>query len=305
VPRFAKSVRHSALRSARLAAALLLVGASASCFDWNRSTRVEITDIRRYISGAQTASGREAVFNPGNPPVGGDGPALSATVPAIVLKGGSAQIPFSSPTAFSRVLLAVDGVDGYWDLELDGPTTLTEVLVVYAQDVGAPAFWMRYAGGSPGSVGTFAQANTAFLGNGTGPVQVNITWNSAADVDLYVVDPHGDELFYARRRVASGGELDIDSNAACFADGPRAENIFWPFGVVPPRGEYTVRVNYWSSCGVPSTDYVVTIRVTGGVPQTYRGRLTGLGGLPASECQNDPCQAGGEGAGYRIAAFTF
>jgi uncharacterized protein YfaP (DUF2135 family) len=124
-------------------------------------------------------------------------------------------------------------------------------------------------------------------------VQVNITWNSTADVDLYVVDPLGEEIYYGDRGSVSGGILDIDSNAACGSDGPRAENIFWPFGVVPPRGEYTVRVNYWSACGEPSTDYVVTIRTKGGVPQTFTGRLTG------------PGVGGAIGAGYRLGDFTY
>src|SRR6185503_9288392 len=138
--------------------------------------------------------------------------------------------------------------------------------------VGAPSFNLLFAGGGATGLGGFNSGNVAFLGNGTGEVQVNIAWNTKADVDLYVVDPLGEEIFYSHRNSVSGGTLDIDSHAGCVSDGPRTENIFWSFGVIPPRGSYTVRVNYWSACGEPSTDYVVTVRAKGSAPQTFSGR---------------------------------
>jgi uncharacterized protein YfaP (DUF2135 family) len=187
----------------------------------------------------------------------------------------------------------VTGVTGYYDLTLPANVTSAAILIIYAQQVGGSAFSMLFAGGSAGVVGPYASANTAFLGNGTGEVQVNITWNSVADVDLYVVDPLGEEVYYADRNANSGGQLDIDSNAGCGTDGPRSENVFWPFGVVAPSGTYTVRVNYWSACGAASTDYVVTIRTQGGVPITYTGQLTG------------PGVGGAAGAGQTVATFTY
>lgn len=298
-------------RANRLLVALAATAVAAACID--RATGTETVDVRSFISGVVALNGTQAEFNPGPAPAGGDGPVLTANVPAIVLKGGTARITFSAPTEFSHLVVAVDGVPGYFDLTLDAPTTSVDAFVVYAQDVGAPAFWMQFAGGDGGTNGAFGSANTAFLGNLTGPVQVNVTWNTKADVDLYVVDPRGNEIYYNARgplqfggRVqgtdptglgnvpgTSGGVLDIDSNAGCSADGPRAENIVWPTRIVPPKGEYTVRVNYWSSCGVESTDFVVTIRIKGGLPVTYTGHLIG------------PGVGGGTGAGNRIAGFNY
>ena len=253
------------LSTIRVLLALTIAAAIAACIEWDRSTSTETTDIRLYISGVQSVDGRlQAEFREGNAPAGGSGPVLTANVPAIVLKGGAAQVTFRSTTAFSRLVVAVDGVSGYWDLALPAADTAATVLVVYAQQVGAPSFDMLYAGGSGATLGGQSRANTAFLGNGTGEVQVNISWDSKADVDLYVVDPFGEEIYYAHRGAGSGGQLDIDSNAACITDGPRAENIFWPFGVVPPKGDYTVRANYWSACNEDITHYTVTIRTKGG-----------------------------------------
>jgi hypothetical protein len=210
-----------------------------------------------------------------------------------VLNGVAVQATFTSPVLFSRLIIAVDGVSGYYELELPSVTTSATVLMVYAQQVGAPSFQLLYAGGLLGTLGAYRGGPVAFLGNGTGEVQVNISWNSKADVDLYVVDPVGEEVYYAHRTSLSGGELDIDSNAACITDGPRAENIFWSFGEVPPRGHYVVRVNYWSACSELSTDYVVTIRTKDGVAETYTGRFTGSG------------VGGAAGAGKHVAEFKY
>jgi hypothetical protein len=297
----------SAPRPARLwlglAAALVL----GSCIEWDRSTAADPPDIRVFVSDVLTLSERSAVFHAGTPPVGGGGPVVSAALPALVLRGGAAHVQFTSDTPFSRVVISVQGFSGYYDLFLDEETTSATVLVVYAQDVGGPSFTMQYAGGSGGVLGPFQAANTAFLGNRTGDVQVNLTWNTPADVDLHVVDPFGEEYFYAHRGGSatvfgpnmepifvptSGGLLDIDSNAGCATDGPRAENVFWTSGVQPPAGTYIVRVNYWSACDTPFTDYVVTVRVRGQAPRTFTGRLTG------------PGFGGGAGDGQRITEFT-
>lgn len=304
MPSFVVSAPRSARRWLLLAAALVTAG---SCIEWDRSTSTETRDIRLFISDVLTLTERPATFNAGLPPVGGGGPLVSATLPQLVLRGGAVHVTFTSETPFSRLIVSVSGLEGYYDLLLDEESTSAQVLIVYAQDVGGPTFTMQYAAGSGEGLGPFQAGVTSFLGNGTGDVQVNITWNSEADVDLYVVDPFGEEYFYAHRggtglRVndgltqfvpTSGGLLDIDSNAGCSSDGPRAENIFWPSGVVPPNGTYTVRVNYWSACGAPFTDYVVTIRTRGGVPQTFTGRLTG-GGV-----------GGASGAGARVTDFVF
>lgn len=284
-------LRSLRLRSTLAAAAVLL--ASTSCIEWDRSTSNEVRDLTLFVSSVRTIDGREGDFNAGNAPAAGAGPTVSANLPQLVLKGGAAQVTFTSPTPFTRLVVSADGYAGYFELTLGAPTTSATVLVLYAQEVGAPSFDLRYAVGAGAVLGTYNTANTAFIGNGTGEVQVNITWNSTADVDLYVVDPVGAEIYYADRGSESGGQLDIDSNAACSSDGPRAENIFWPFGVVPPRGVYTVRVNNWSACGEASTDYVVTIRTKDGVAQVYTGRLTG------------PGNGGAAGAGQQIGEFRY
>lgn len=97
---------------------------------------------------------------------------------------------------------------------------------------------------------------------GTGDVQVGISWGSATDVDLHVVEPSGAEIYYGNPLSPAGGQLDLDSNAGCSIDGVNHENVFWPAGT-SADGEYTVRVNLYSGCEVGSA--------TGSVTLTYCG----------------------------------
>ena len=84
--------------------------------------------------------------------------------------------------------------------------------------------------------------------------------------------------------------LDLDSNASCTIDGVQNENITWSIGAAP-QGTYIVRVDYWSSCGVPRTNYTVVIN-NGGDTQIVNGTFTGAG------------DRGGLGAGVEVARFV-
>jgi hypothetical protein len=103
---------------------------------------------------------------------------------------------------------------------------------------------------------------------GTGDVQLTLEWESAADLDLAVVEPDGTETYFGNSGPSpSGGELDVDSNIGCEDDDgvPGAvENIFWPTGDAP-SGTYTVKVTGYTvsdaACG--SGDYTLTITVAG------------------------------------------
>ena len=107
---------------------------------------------------------------------------------------------------------------------------------------------------------------------------------------LHVVDPAGVEIYWANRASPSGGQLDLDSNAACSTDGVRNENITWSVGTAP-QGDYTVRVDYWSACGAAQTRYTVLIH-SEGQTEIHRGTFTGTG------------DSGGLGSGTTITAFA-
>jgi hypothetical protein len=111
---------------------------------------------------------------------------------------------------------------------------------------------------------------------GTGDVQVTLRWDTSADLDLHVVDPWGEEIYYSHKNSQSGGELDVDANAGCGTQSyAPVENIYWPSGGAP-YGTYVVSVVDYSDCGETSySSYEVVVRLDGRVYGTYRGEIFG------------------------------
>jgi hypothetical protein len=101
-------------------------------------------------------------------------------------------------------------------------------------------------------------------GLGGGDVQVTLRWTGPADLDLHVIDPANDEIYYGNSMSASGGSLDRDANAACNGpadDDNAVENVFWPAGAAPV-GDYAALVAVYADCAGP-LDWELTIRRNG------------------------------------------
>jgi hypothetical protein len=179
---------------------------------------------------------------------------------------------------------------GYFEITLPSAVAEADVIISLKQNLPSSAFVLFYAAVDAGGVqGALGRQAVDAVQVGTGEVQVSVSWDAASDVDLHVVDASGEEIYYDHDRSASGGELDLDSNAECEIDNTNNENI--TFTDAPP-GTYTVRVDYWSNCDAPKTNYVVTVRVGGQPAKTYNGSFTGNG------------DEGEKGAGKEITTFT-
>ncbi len=91
---------------------------------------------------------------------------------------------------------------------------------------------------------------------GEGGVQVTLNWSANADIDLHVIDPAGDEVYFSNHPVSSGGDLDRDNQCSDFVLG-KPENIFWEN---PPEGTYQVNVVYYADCeAAGSVSYSVRV----------------------------------------------
>lgn len=248
--------------------------------------------VQQFIAGVSSGDGStNATFVEDAPPAAGSGPALTLSTNASVIPGGSTLVSLTGTQPFTTVTVAVEGETGYYRLALPAASPTAELLVRLAQSLAGTSMDWQFGAGTGNAVGPYTDSPVAVVTVGTGDVQVTLSWNTVADVDLHVVDPSGEEIFYGHPQSASGGALDLDSNAGCQSDGPRNENITWPTSGAP-TGTYSVLVDYWDNCTAASTDYSVTVNVRGQSPQTFTGTFTGEG------------DQGGAGAGIQITTFT-
>ncbi|GEM_PF-2219539 len=167
---------------------------------------------------------------------------------------------------FHRTLESAEGtvvLDLHIAAEL--PTTRTRYTVfVGITDLGAPADVI--------TAGEFQEIPIDVTTVNSGELQVSLSWNTSADMDLYVTEPDGTRIFWGATESESGGTLDLDGNAACETADERNENIYWPQGSAS-SGEYIVEVVQFDPCEAASgTDWRVTV-LENGVPTVHTGSV--------------------------------
>lgn len=109
--------------------------------------------------------------------------------------------------------------------------------------------YVRFLGTDPGAklaapLADYARTRVKTLreqvGTTEADVLVTITWNTDnTDVDLHVIEPSGEECFYAHNKTASGGALTRD-----VTQGYGPEMYVLPKA---PEGKYVVRAKYFAS----------------------------------------------------------
>lgn len=93
-------------------------------------------------------------------------------------------------------------------------------------------------------------------------IRASLLWNNRNDLDLHVVPPSGEEVFYGHKQSACGGWLDVDMNVSGQTDKP-VENVRWPKGRAP-AGRYRVFVQNYNFHGpVEPTPFRVELEVNG------------------------------------------
>jgi uncharacterized protein YfaP (DUF2135 family) len=234
--------------------------------------------------------GAAGVLRDGEPPAPAGGPSAAAPSSATVINGGSAQARVSADAPFERVFLSVEMplsagssagiqivlVAGYFEIDLPAAVSEADVQIVIAPEVQeiADSFqWRFQVADAGGAAGEPALTDVGVVEVGSGDLQISVSWDSEADVDLHVIEPSGEEIYFADTLSETGGMLDLD--ALCF-DEVRNENITWASGTAP-RGRYVVRLVYYNECFAEQTNYVVTVRRSDAEPESFTGTFTGPG----------------------------
>ena len=107
----------------------------------------------------------------------------------------------------------------------------------------------------------------------SGRVQIILAWDDRNDLDLMMICPNGERLYFDHRR-ACGAELDVDRNAGNSALTPTpVENIV--FAGEPAPGRYRIMVwHFQNNPPAPaSSPYRVTVKREGRPDQVFTGRV--------------------------------
>jgi uncharacterized protein YfaP (DUF2135 family) len=254
------------------------------------------------IATSASTAGASGLLHAESAPVSRGGPRITVGGNTTVINGGTLAVAINADAPFNAVYMFIGGrtmgvvgefgggIVGHYEMRLPGAQSTASVLLTFPQQIPLSQFDLQFAvANTAGAVGPYSSLTANVTEVGTGDVQVTLSWDADSDVDLHVVAPGNEEIYYARREVPSGGTLDLDSNAGCSIDHVRNENITWPLGRAP-RGHYIVRVDYWSSCNVPRTEFSVRVNNSGAV-QLATGSFTGGG------------DNGGEGSGQTMLTF--
>ena len=194
-----------------------------------------------------------------------------------VAQGSTTQGQITSPDAFDALLVYVDGNSGYYEIDLDAEQTSLDLFLSLSADAPGGLIDCLLQGRRSGdsSFGEAVMVPLEVLEVGNGELQVNLSWNTDADLDIHVFEPSGNEIYWNNTISTTGGQLDLDANVGC--GNVSVENIFWD--QVPPVGQYRVAVENYTECSQTSSDFIITVTLPGQAPTLYTGSITQAEGL--------------------------
>ena len=203
---------------------------------------------------------------------------------SIKLEGSQSATPVEFDTI--EVSIEVPELDHEWEpeqfeyLEEDTPEEMASMLArpveFSATEFALPAFEsltqgvVEFASNASGEKNAgpppeaeVIQEKVVEAGGKSGEVQFSLVWESKSDLDLHVINPAGDRIFYKSRFDRLGGALDVDCNAdhRRLSASP-VENVRWLQGD-PASGRYTVWVHFFRARNEDSADFKMMAK-TGG-----------------------------------------
>jgi hypothetical protein len=256
-------------------------------------------EVKKYLS-VNGAEFRAASF----PSATANGPQIdNVDGNGSVIEGGSNPVRIYTNDNVSKIIVGVENVSGYYEFSATNKSSAAYYMIsiILSTEIPIEEFSIIFAIiDANGRVSERYALPVEVIEVGTGRLQVSLSWDQLNDVDLHLVEPNGEEIYYNNTESENGGLLDLDSNANCNDDGINNENITYSENTVVEAGEYIVRVDFWSACDVvQKTNYIVTARLNGVL--ISRANLTNP---YYGSFEPDEADAGGRGSGVEVMRFT-
>lgn len=205
------------------------------------------------------------------------------------LSNGGNYITISSSTQYQKFLLGIEGVSGYYEVntmnEMQAESSILKnevheyftytIPLIYSVNLSEDITIVICGVTIDGYITRGYEAECSIVETIPGDLLINLVFDQDKDVDLHLIMPSGEEIYYGHRgyyttdaetgnRVQVYG-LDKDSNPACDIDGLNNENISIPAEYIE-KGTYIIKVNMYSNC-----DYSVPLNYM--LQARYKGNL--------------------------------
>lgn len=236
-------------------------------------------------------------------------PSTSQSAPVIstvygnhsILEGGSNPITIRSSSSVKEVMIGVQDIQGHYIM----PATTTQgnilIILLFSQSLENDSFVIVLAlRNAEGLISDHATIQVTKIEAGTGVLQVSCSWDQPNDVDLHLVEPNGEEIYFGNDYSDNGGILDVDSNAGCRIDNINNENITYDSDAIIESGTYIVRVDFYRNCSVTSNTNFVVSALYNGILITPASGTNPYSGI----FEPDESDGGGAGGGRQIMKFS-
>ncbi len=214
------------------------------------------------------------------------------------IAGGSSVVSVNSDNNIQKLYVNVKGANSYYSITPSAQkNTEFDFVLLFSQILADPFFEFQVTAlYDDGTTSTIFTKKVHLVTVNTGALQISLSFDNEKDVDLYVVQPDGEIIYYGNQGEEvydpETGEyiyawgLDLDSNPGCSIDSINNENVFYPTEYIQ-TGTYQVWINMYSNCDetIP-TNWSVTANHLGQLITPTYGVNPAFGVYPVGQPSN-------------------
>jgi hypothetical protein len=166
----------------------------------------------------------------------------------------------------TEVFYGVKGVYGYYKLNIpNGTINEFDMVVIISQIIKKPSFILEVCiKDIKGHISHPYLIPVILKSADPGKLQITLSFDQPNDLDLHLIEPSNNEIYYGNPISSTGGYLDLDANAGCQIDSVNIENIIYNDSVLIPWGTYKVYVKYFAQCVYGGTTNFTITTLYGG-----------------------------------------